>query len=73
MYCRAYKTATLTPIQHTVCGGGLECLGSEKRTERELSNPLIIICLPPLHPFGFENITTALNRKNGNLSSQSDI
>ena len=19
MYCRAYKTATLTPIQHTVC------------------------------------------------------
>ena len=20
MYCRAHKTATLTPIQHTVCG-----------------------------------------------------
>ena len=22
MYCRAHKTATLTPIQHTVCVGG---------------------------------------------------
>jgi hypothetical protein len=28
--------------------------------------------LPPL-PLGFENLTAALNRKNGNLSSQSDI
>ena len=49
----------------------LECLGSEKRIEREICNPLIIICLPL--PLGFENLTTALNRKNGNLSSQSDI
>ena len=44
MYCRAHKTATLTPIQHTVGGGELrKPKNSIKLTKNRLVDTLIVL------------------------------
>ena len=47
MYCRAHKTATLTPIQHTVAGGARGAIAPSPQHFDTSVNPISTITTCP--------------------------